>query len=86
MRDAGQPACCSRGVALATGGSGEAARARRPRAFGQGASPVGSGHTLQEEEKAAEKAVNEALLKLGNLVHDSVRVDDNEARLWGSAL
>jgi len=32
----------------------------------------------QAEEKAAEKAVNEALLKLGNLVHDSVRVDNNE--------
>jgi hypothetical protein len=36
-------------------------------------------HT-QAEEKAAEKAVNEALLMLGNLVHDSVLVDNNEAR------
>jgi len=35
---------------------------------------------FQAEEKAAEKAVNEALLKLGNIVHDSVLVDNNEAR------
>lgn len=35
---------------------------------------------MQEEEKAAEKAVTDALLKLGNLVHDSVRIDDNEVR------
>jgi seryl-tRNA synthetase len=35
---------------------------------------------VQEEEKAAEKAVNDALLKLGNIVHDSVKVDNNEAR------
>lgn len=42
----------------------------------------------QEEEKVAEKAVNDALLKLGNLVHDSVRVDNNEDNnpvesVWG---
>ena len=34
---------------------------------------------LQADEKAAERAVNEALLKLGNIVHDSVLVDTNEA-------
>jgi hypothetical protein len=34
----------------------------------------------QADEKIAEKAVNDALLKLGNLVHDSVLVDNNEAR------
>ena len=34
----------------------------------------------QAEEKVAEKAVNEALLKLGNIVHDSVHVDNNEVR------
>ena len=28
----------------------------------------------------AEKAVRDALLKLGNIVHDSVLVDNNEAR------
>ena len=32
----------------------------------------------QEGEKAAETAMTEALLKIGNLVHDSVRVDNNE--------
>ncbi len=37
----------------------------------------------QEEEKAAEKAMTDALLKLGNLVHDSVAVDNNEVRLQG---
>ena len=35
---------------------------------------------VQAEEKVAEKAVNEALLKLGNIVHDSVHVDNNEVR------
>ena len=38
----------------------------------------------QAEEKVAEKAVNEALLKLGNIVHDSVHVDNNEARAVGA--
>lgn len=34
---------------------------------------------LEEEEKAAEDAVNKILLKIGNLVHDSVPVSDDEA-------
>ena len=34
----------------------------------------------EEEETVAEAATNTALLKLGNLVHDSVHVDNDEAR------
>ena len=30
--------------------------------------------------------MNEALLKLGNIVHDSVHVDNNEVRAVGAAL
>ena len=41
---------------------------------------------MQEEEKAAEKACNDALLKLGNLVHDSVHVDNNEAHALAACL
>ena len=33
---------------------------------------------LAEEEKAAEEAVNKLLVKIGNLVHDSVPVSDDE--------
>ena len=43
---------------------------------------------LEEEEKAAEALTNATLLKLGNIVHDSVHVDNDEdhnpvVRTWG---
>lgn len=43
-----------------------------------------------EREKEAEAKMTTALLKLGNIVHDSVPIDDNEdnnkvERVWGEA-
>lgn len=45
----------------------------------------------QDDEKAAEAAVNKLILTLGNIVHDSVPVSDNEdnnavVRTWGTPL